>query len=103
MTVRFKENGAVVLSTPAGKATGRYFYDGTSRRTSSDHTHENLVLDVIRKGKRERLGFDAEIISTTRLRLYDLSSRPIANTTSRRVEKNVVLKRAGEEDAQLMM
>lgn len=97
MSIRFRPDGGVILNTRAGRAVGRYYYDGTSRPASSGKLHENLVLDVVRNGQRLRLSFEVEVISANRLRIYDLNNRVRAGDRPDRVSA-MVLKRAADDD-----
>jgi len=103
MSIRFRPDGGVIYNSPAGKAIGVYYFTGTARPIATTHTQENLVLDVVRNGQRLRMGFEAELISADRLRLYDLTTRPRISNEAGTVENTVVLKRASEKDTQLTM
>jgi hypothetical protein len=97
MSIRFRPDGGVIFNTPAGRAVGRYYYDGSFRPVSSGHVRENLVLDVVRNGERLRLGFEVEVIAANRLRIYDLNNRVRPGERPDRVS-SMVLKRATDDD-----
>jgi hypothetical protein len=98
VSIRFRPDGSVLLNTEGGRAVGRYYFDGSVRRQSSDKPRENLVLDVVRNNERLRMSFEIEMISATRLRMYDLSNGLRVNRRGDTIEFMTVLKRADEND-----
>lgn len=106
LTIRFFPDGRVLMNSPAGRAKGTYYYNPWTRRSSPHEPVENLVLDVERGNNSLRLGYEVELISQERLRLYDLNRPPrqppanLSNFSPTYI--SYVLKRAPADDTALM-
>lgn len=72
MSIRFRNDGRVLLFSRSGRLEGRYVFAGTTANHALGK-QENLVLDVIRDGKPRRMVFDAGFLGGDRLRLTDLT------------------------------
>ncbi|HET6423578.1 MAG TPA: hypothetical protein VFG20_07825 [Planctomycetaceae bacterium] len=74
MSVRFREDGRVLIFSRSGRAEGRYVFYGPN--AASRAATENLIMDVQRNGKIARMFLDADFLGTDRLRLSDLTPKP---------------------------
>lgn len=95
MSVRFREDGRVLIFSRSGRAEGRYVFYGPN--AASRAATENLVMDVQRNGKIARMFLDADFLGTDRLRLSDLTPKP--NRAAEPTPEFAVLRRAVDAPA----
>lgn len=94
MTIRFREDSAVIWNSPRGLAKGRFEFSGKVRRVKTDDRVPNLFVDVIRHDEREKLRFEVSFLGKDRLRL-DLI--PVsAQSSATLLSQGIVLKRAND-------
>lgn len=69
MTIRFREDSAVIWNSTRGLAKGRYEFTGKIRRIRTEEAKPNLYLDIIRNDEREQMQMEISFIGQDRLRL----------------------------------
>lgn len=73
MSIRFREDGRVLMFSRSGRMEGRYEFYGPN--PASRAATENLIVDVSQNGKVARMLLDADFLGTDRLRITDLTPR----------------------------
>ena len=92
MMIRFREDGSVLYNSRAGRAVGRYVYDGAARQLSKDDTPYNVTLDVLMNNRRVQLDLRVEFLGNDRLQLQELTIRSPGNDPVN-VSRSGILKR----------
>ncbi|MBT5018070.1 hypothetical protein OAF98_00330 [Planctomicrobium sp.] len=92
MTIRFREDSAVIWNSRRGLAKGRYEFSGKTRRIRTEKPEPNLFLDIIVNDEREQVRFEATFIGQDRLRIDWVST---GNSRSR-TSNGLVMKRAND-------
>lgn len=72
MSLRFRPDGIVLFNNLDGMARGRYFFTEERQASEPSPGQRNLVVDVVRNGKRQQYSFDATFLSDDRLRLIEV-------------------------------
>lgn len=72
MSIRFRSDGVVLFNNLDGMAKGRYVFSEEPQVAGKSTMHRNLVLDVVRNGKRELYSFDATFLADDRLRIVEV-------------------------------
>lgn len=98
MTIRFREDHAVIWNSTRGLALGRYEFSGSVRNAKNETPVPNLYIDVIRGNEREQMQFEVAFLGEERMRL-ELIPISADGTPGTRTEA-IILRRA-EEDGTL--
>lgn len=94
MTIRFREDSAVIWNSPQGLAKGRFEFTGKTSRVHTDEKSPNLFLDVIRNDERRQFRFQIGFIGQDRLRMDLIPMDP--NSIAPGASTYVVLRRAND-------
>ncbi len=95
MSLRFQPDGSVVFNSTEGLSRGRYEFIPSPTALGAQSGQENLVIDVVRNGRRSRLYLEAVFLAHDRLRLHDHTPR--ANSLpSESIRQFALLRRAAE-------
>lgn len=97
MSIRFREDGGVVLNTPTGRGVGRYVFN-PGVPMSANSLEPNITVDMVRNNTRSQIEFHVEFLNGDRLRLVNLSAEvPVRNRRAGVPREFAILKRAVEE------
>ncbi len=69
MTIRFREDSAVIWNSPEGLALGRYEFEGNGKRLKDTERVPNLFVDVIRNDERQKFQFEVSFLGQDRIRM----------------------------------
>lgn len=96
MTIRFREDSAVIWNSPNGLALGRYEFTGKRKHIRSDELQPNLFLDVVRNDERRQFRFEITFIADDRIQL-ELVPANLPSSDAPVQRSGFVLKRAVED------
>lgn len=102
MSIRFREDGGVVLNTPTGLGIGRYVFHPGVPTATSGALEPNVTVDLVRNNARTQIDFHVEFLNGDRLRLTNLSAEvPIRNRRAGVPREFAVLKRATGNESEI--
>ena len=96
MTIRFREDSAVIWNSPSGLALGRYEFSGKKRGVGSDKLSPNLFVDVIRNDQRRQYQFEITFLGNDRLQFEMIPTNYDPNSPEPASRSGYVLKRAND-------
>lgn len=94
MTIRFREDNAVIWNSPQGLALGRFDFSGSVHKLQSKDKVPNLLVDVIRNDERQQFHFDISFLGHDRLRMQLI--RPGISSDEEQIGQSLVLRRAND-------
>ncbi len=94
MTIRFREDNAVIWNSPQGLALGHFEFRGKAKRAKARELVPNLFVDVIRNDERQKFQFELHFMGQDRIRMELV---PYGNASSESsTPRGLVLRRAND-------
>ncbi|MBI1348149.1 hypothetical protein GC163_17885 [bacterium] len=97
MSLRFRPDGIVLFNNLDGMASGRYFFTEDRPSGGSAGVRQNLLLDVVRNGKRQHYAFDATFLADDRLRLVEVPLQAVTERPTDEIRQFALLRKAAED------